>query len=299
MTDAYRTAAFLCPSCPEAPLREYGTRLVCDTCDGILLTLEEFASQVPTGEVLVVDDGGATRSCPRCLRPMRGCCLVVGGRHLDHALVRCERDGIWFGEGALVAVYEAIGTGSMGSSDDGRGRGDIGFGPMGPMGAAGQPYGGSAKRAFVRRRKKLPPREHSAPVPPSALHDRRLACPNPACGAQALRFEVSRWSCDSCEGLFVENEALEALVGEMAGRPWELPPAPALAPAGAAPGSRRCPACAAPLAIEQIEGVTVDRCPAHGVWFDPAELEAALQHVAGVDPAEELGSWLQRLFSRP
>jgi Zn-finger nucleic acid-binding protein len=307
MSDAYRTAAFLCPSCPDAPLREYGTRLVCDACDGILLTVEEFASQVPTGEVEVVDersesrgwgprglsprggaqprgivDGGATRACPRCLRPMRGCCLVVGGRHLDHALVRCERDGIWFGDGSLTAVYEAIGTGSM--AQPGAGRGDGGFGPI---------YGGpTGQRSLVRRPKRPPPRVHSAPVPPSALQGRRLACPDPACGGRALRFEVSRWSCGGCEGVFVENEALEALVGEMAGRPWQLPP-----PEGS-PGRRRCPACAAALGVEQIEGVTVDRCAEHGVWFDPTELEAALQHAAGVDAAAELGSWLQRMFSR-
>jgi len=282
VSDVYRTAGHRCPSCPgDVPLREYGDRLVCDTCDGILLSVEDFASQVPTGEVRVVDDGGATRECPRCQRPMRGCVLVVGGRHLDHPLVRCARDGIWFGDGSLMAVYEAIGSGSM--KQPGAGRGDGGFGHM---------YGGSTRAPLLQRHRKLPPREHTAPVPPSALRDRRLACADPGCEAGALRFEVSRWVCGDCDGLFVENAALEALVGEMAGQPWALPPIEG------APGRRRCPACAEPLTVQDIEGVTVDRCAAHGVWFDPTELEAALQHAASVEPSavEGLGSWLRRLF---
>ena len=55
--------------------------------------------------------------------------------------------------------------------------------------------------------------------------------------------------------------------------------------------------------------MTVDRCAAHGVWFDPEELPAALQHAAGIvarndarddgriDVAAGLGSWLRRLIS--
>jgi len=48
--------------------------------------------------------------------------------------------------------------------------------------------------------------------------------------------------------------------------------------------------------VEPLEGETVDRCAEHGVWFDPAELEGALQHAAGVEPATERRSWLWRLF---
>ena len=283
MTDAYRSAGYLCPSCPgDAPLREYGSRLVCDACDGILLAVEDFASQVPGGEVTVVDDGGATRPCPRCLRPMRGCVLVVGGRHLDHPLVRCQRDGIWFGDGSLMAVYEEIGSGSMAEG----GRDDAGFGPMygGPIGPIG--------RTLARRPRRLPPREHSAPVPPSALRDRRLPCPNRGCEGRVLRFEVSRWTCDECEGLFVESAALEVLAGEMIGQPWQLPPLSGV------PGERRCPACAESLVVCELEGETVDRCAEHGVWFDPAELESALQHAAGVEISPKVGSWLRRLFWR-
>lgn len=285
MTDPSWSAALRCPSCEGAPLREVGDRLVCDRCEGILLSLEDFASQVPGGDVSVVDDGGATRRCPRCFVPMRGCIVVVGGRHLAQPLLRCARDGIWFGDGALAAAFEAVGTGmSAGGRDDG------GFAHL---------YGGGREHPLPRRLPRLPPRVPGSPVPPSALGDRGLACPSPSCGGRALRYEVSRWLCDGCGGAFVEGAALEALAAEMTNGPWELPP-----PAGA-PGGRRCPACALPLTVEELEGVTVDRCAAHGVWFDPEELPAALQHAAGIaarsddriDAAAGLGSWLRRLIS--
>ena len=279
MTDAYRSAGYVCPSCPGgAPLREYGTRLVCDACDGILLSVEDFASQVRGEEVRVIDDGGATRPCPRCLRPMRGCVLVVGGRHLDQPLVRCERDGIWFGDGTLMEAYEAIGSGPSAPA----GRGDGGFGPM---------YGGpTGRRVLGRARRKSADHAARATPAPSALSGQRLSCPNPGCGGRALRHEASRWRCGSCEGLFVENEALAALIGEMLEAPWQLQPG------AGAPGSRRCPACASALTVEQLEGVTVDRCADHGVWFDPAELEEALQHAAGVDGSTVV-SWWRRFVS--
>jgi hypothetical protein len=277
MSDAYRTAAFVCPSCGEM-LREFGTRLVCDQCEGIQVSLEDFASQASAGEVRVVDDGGATRPCPRCERPMRGCVLVVRGQHLDQPLLRCEQDGIWFGEGALADVYEAIGFG--GSS--GRARGDGGFGAF---------YGGpTGQRAVRRTPRKALPREHVPPVPPSALRDLRLACPNPGCRGRTLELDVSRWICIDCKGLFVENAALEALAFEMRGEPWELPPVMG------EPGSRPCPACAQPLTVTELEGETVDRCVDHGVWFDPAELEATLQHVVGVEARQGRPSWWRRLL---
>jgi Zn-finger nucleic acid-binding protein len=38
-----------------------------------------------------------------------------------------------------------------------------------------------------------------------------------------------------------------------------------------------CPACGDPMAACFLEGVPVDRCHAHGVWFDVDELERALK----------------------
>jgi hypothetical protein len=41
--------------------------------------------------------------------------------------------------------------------------------------------------------------------------------------------------------------------------------------------------------------VTIDRCEGHGVYFDPNELQTALEHAA--EP-HHVGSFLQRLFHR-
>lgn len=286
MTDAYRTSGYVCPTCPgAAPLREFGERLVCDACGGIQLSLEDFARQVPHVEVRVVDEGDETLPCPRCGRPMRGCALVAGKRHLAPALARCERDGIWFGDGALQELYEEIGSGFGlgGRAHGGMGRGDGGFGHL---------YGGpTGQRQFSRApRRAASSAAHGPALPPSALVGRPMPCPNGACAGQALILDGSRWRCPACEGLFVEPAVLEALVTEMVGEPWAAPP-----PAGA-PGERRCPACASALTVEALEGATVDRCAEHGVWFDPAELPAALQHAAGVDPqAGTTVSWWRRL----
>jgi Zn-finger nucleic acid-binding protein len=38
-----------------------------------------------------------------------------------------------------------------------------------------------------------------------------------------------------------------------------------------------CPACSEPMAACYLEGVPVDRCVAHGVWFDIDELERTLK----------------------
>lgn len=286
MTDAYRRAGFVCPSCPgAAPLREFGERLVCDACDGIQLSLEDFARQVSHVEVRVVDEGAAALPCPRCGQPMRGCVLVAGKRRLALRLARCERDGIWFGDGALQELYEEIGSGFGlgGRARGGMGRGDGGFGHF---------YDGSTGRRQLPRpsRKTAGAGGHGPALPPSALVGRPMPCPNQACAGQALLLDGGRWRCGACGGLFVEPAVLEALVTEMVGAPWTAAP-----PAGA-PGERRCPACASALTVEALEGATVDRCAEHGVWFDPAELEAALQHAAGVDPqAGSTVSWWRRL----
>jgi len=284
MSDAYRTAGFVCPSCPGgAPLREFGARLVCDECDGIQLSLDDFARQVPHVQVRLVDDGAAALACPRCKQWMRGCFLVAGKRQLEQPLVQCERDGIWFGDGALQLLYEEIGSGGNvgGRAHGGAGRGDGGFGHL---------YGGSTGRRSLPRASRKP--AEPAPPPPSALQGYRLTCPNRGCHGRTLFLESGRWRCDRCEGAFIEDAVLAAFVAEMIGQPWEVPP-----PAGG-PGERRCPACASALTVEQLEGATVDRCAEHGVWFDPSELEAALQHAAGVDPQAPHAasvSWWRRL----
>ena len=79
------------------------------------------------------------------------------------------------------------------------------------------------------------------------------------------------------------------MVIEMTGKPWEPP-----AVQGGA-GERACPVCDKPMLVEVLSAVTIDRCAGHGVYFDPDELQTALQHAA--EP-HHVGSFLQRLFHR-
>jgi len=113
-----------------------------------------------------------------------------------------------------------------------------------------------------------------------------LACP--ICAVQ-LELHGNMWGCHAVgHGVFVENLALEAMVSAMIGEPWQLE-----APHGAA-GARACPACAKSLVVEELAGVTVDRCADHGTWFDPTELEDTPAHAA--EPKHGLRHWLRHLF---
>ena len=84
MTEIYRTAAYRCPVCPSAGLREFHERWVCDECQGMLLTIEDFRRACGdfTGsdaEVVLVERRPDPRTCPRCEQPFEGCRLDVDG----------------------------------------------------------------------------------------------------------------------------------------------------------------------------------------------------------------------------
>ena len=69
---------------------------------------------------------------------------------------------------------------------------------------------------------------------------------------------------------------------------------PPVAPAaGTVIGKRECPVCALAMSVEASDGVTIDRCADHGIWFDGGELAAVLEH-AGM---HSLRGWLKRLFT--
>jgi hypothetical protein len=81
------------------------------------------------------------------------------------------------------------------------------------------------------------------------------------------------WSCEPCNRGFVIESVLlgrvESLTGHRAGR--------AVALVDAAPGTGdRCPNCAVPMSPGTLDGVVIERCVAHGVWFDRDALSAVL-----------------------
>lgn len=46
----------------------------------------------------------------------------------------------------------------------------------------------------------------------------------------------------------------------------------------------RCPVCAKTMAPVVLEGVAVERCDGHGVWFDEGELQVAIDHARRAPP---------------
>ncbi len=268
MSDPYRQAAYRCLHCEDAPLRAYGDRLVCDTCGGILLEvadLEAAIADLAPDPVVLLDQEERGLGCPRCARKVVACRLAVGKLWFDAPLLRCRDHGVWFEGDQLAGVFERIGRSQHRGAGHGRSYGGVGGG-----------------LALHRAREKRSPR----PMFGTAYRDQRLACP--AC-EHALGYTAGRWGCTECLGVFVEDAALATMVAAMTSDPWELPEL-----TGAA-GQRACPICAAKMIVEPLEGVTVDRCAGHGVWFDPHELASALAHTT--EPAPRgLRAWLRSLF---
>jgi hypothetical protein len=51
------------------------------------------------------------------------------------------------------------------------------------------------------------------------------------------------------------------------------------------------------MMVEAFGDAIIDRCAAHGIWFDETELATALVSTAPAPPS--VGGWLKRLFFAP
>lgn len=74
-----------------------------------------------------------------------------------------------------------------------------------------------------------------------------------------------------CCGEWIAEARLVDMAQEMRGSLVELP----WKPRKGTP--RNCPSCSAPMQTVTLAKVDLDRCPAHGVWFDKDELQKVLQ----------------------
>jgi hypothetical protein len=282
-----------CPHC-AARVRAVGTRLVCDACAGMLIATAELAESLhdldgATTELVVEDVQPDRARCPRCGNALESCRLRAGKHALAGRALRCPTDGVWIANDALVAEYARAGRRGRagGRSFGGRAAAaQLDIAAKGGLSAALAGIG----RAFAAPRSAIStyhvPRIHTVFV--SAYRGQPLACP--ACADRPLVCEGDRWVCGGCAGTFVEDAALVAMVSDIAHAPWTPPPA-----TGAA-STRACPVCKQAMVGERIGGVTIERCVAHGHWFDDDELAAALQHAA--DPPKSTAGWLRRLFHR-
>lgn len=116
MTDPYRDAKLVCPAC-DRTLREFRGRLVCDTCDGIMLTVDDLVAGIHDMTSVVATfewtrETPGTRKCPHCREAMSRCHVIV---HLENDLEkpkpeldRCATHGVWFDREELAKVFEKV-----------------------------------------------------------------------------------------------------------------------------------------------------------------------------------------------
>ena len=85
--------------------------------------------------------------------------------------------------------------------------------------------------------------------------------------------------CSNCGGLWLQEDVVTEMVLEMVppgmfGRLVVQPrPEPRTDDLG-------CPECKRPMQRIAMHGIPIDRCTAHGIWFDPDELEQVLRRCA-------------------
>ena len=121
-----------------------------------------------------------------------------------------------------------------------------------------------------------------------------LSCKTP------LQRMGTRLACPSCRSCLVAMSDLETALRAMTEQP-DSPPAPAITPltGGFAGPTRACPQCATPMTPCLFATIPIDRCSAHGIWFDHDELERTLHAAApqkspdGVTPVEAAGGALE------
>ena len=222
--------------------------------------LESAVVDVGALSLRVEQESVTTRSCPGCGERLHACAVEIDREVIDHEILACARDGLWLAGGVLEAVFLELASKHRG------GRGGSRF------------YGGIGDSLTRKWWDKARPMVHTPFASALAGH---LPCP--VCTA-SLELRGRVWACDE-HGVLVEHLAIAEMMTEMTREPWERP-----ASTGS-PGKRACPACAVAMVRDVVEGVSIDCCVAHGIWFDPGELEATLAHAV-----EHPRPWFRRLF---
>ena len=118
----YRDPQHPCPACGR-PLRAFLTRLVCDACNGMFLSLEDLAAAIHDMTSVVPafhykDEQSGRRSCPRCAAKLTTFKLRLTIENETFAprpqLDRCATHGIWFDNEELAKVFEKVASKGFG-----------------------------------------------------------------------------------------------------------------------------------------------------------------------------------------
>jgi Zn-finger nucleic acid-binding protein len=292
--EPYRQAGFRCPTCRTAPLRAFHDRLCCDECTGIFLTEHDFASACGdlAGQETRLQFRGeqaTVRMCPRCNQPLVAADVVLDPSGVTAHVLRCTRDGLWCPRGVVAGVFARMGR-VFGGRGGGMSNALQVLNRKGNDGLAIPSHGPATAGLAISQWRSRPRQRAKTMSTVNAFRDQQLLCP--ACAPPSeLVFMGDRYGCGECGGVFVENAALEAMIFDMSGTLFELPPLTGI------PSERYCPMCRAVLVTEELQLVAIDRCAQHGVWFDPSELALALEHASGQHEARGLRGWLKKLFA--
>jgi Zn-finger nucleic acid-binding protein len=105
-----------------------------------------------------------------------------------------------------------------------------------------------------------------------AYRDERPMCPS--CQSALVSFG-SRHACEQCKGVLVPAADVQEML--LAMTPTDLRLLDERMEPGGADPDRGCPTCTAKMTQYVLEGVTIDRCIKHGIWFDGKELATVLE----------------------
>ncbi len=93
----------------------------------------------------------------------------------------------------------------------------------------------------------------------------------PSCTA-VLHQAGRTFKCEQCDGAWIKGEVIVPLLEERASTLVELPWEP-----NREDHVRACPECSTSMQTVKLGTVALDRCEAHGVWFDSHELADLLK----------------------
>ena len=114
MSDPYRDRELSCPACQQ-PLRTFHDRLVCDACNGIMVSIPDLSGAIEDLTSVVPQftwdhEAPSQRACPQCGEMMIVCKIIldIEGEllHPKPELDRCEAHGAWFDSEELAKVLE-------------------------------------------------------------------------------------------------------------------------------------------------------------------------------------------------
>lgn len=93
----------------------------------------------------------------------------------------------------------------------------------------------------------------------------------PRCNLELVDAGSGR-GCTQCQGIFIPEPVLREMANGM-----PTPPAPVVLGWEIELRVRiKCPSCGELMEAQLLNRVPIDRCKAHGVWFDRGELQAVL-----------------------